>query len=378
MTRLMVLVAVVAACGKSAKTADVDLFGKTPRPPGELAKITPGMTQAQLEAAFPSAHPTPNHSGSPSLRIDSGYDNIDYDVVFYSDKDAVASIDVRVPKELAAKLPTAWGPGDKSALGETWVDDVDGYEARVMEMGRRTNVSFRPFVPLTAAYFGKAPALPGNWKAITFGAKETEVHPGTADEPRDVAIHPRYSDDALQAVSIDLPARATALLATAWGPGTKLGDTTVWFDDAAGIRATLAGTELVLEPYETYAKLFGTGPGDLGDVPVAIEGTSKAEVIAALGPRVRTADNVMLQYGMPKYGGQYAAMNCLFFPEARCDLTVPYETNTAARDEMLAYLVSIWGEPTKVDKDDRWFKVGGKTLRVDDWGGQLKISVETK
>jgi hypothetical protein len=46
------------------------------------------MTQAQLKALFPGIKPTPNHSGSPSLTIDSGYSNVNYRIGFYSDKAA--------------------------------------------------------------------------------------------------------------------------------------------------------------------------------------------------------------------------------------------------------------------------------------------------
>lgn len=372
-TRFAVLVLVTAACGKGGKDAGIEIFGKKPVPPGDLAKVKPGMTQAEFKAAFPSARPTPNHSGSPSLRIESGYSNVDYDVVFYSDKDAVAHVDIGVPKDLAAKLPTVWGPPTKDVMGNTWTNNDNGYNVTAMEMGRKTDVAFRPFVPLTAAYFGKAPALPGNWKDVKLGAKQADVKPTTNEEPGDVSIEPRYSDGELADIRVRLPAHAPKIIEAAWGPGTKTDDSTSWFNDAAGIRATLAGEQLLFEPYITYAKLFGTGPADMGQVPVKLAGKSKADFIAALGPKAAVADNVMLSYGMTKHGGQYAHVNCLH----SCTLTIPYETNTAARDEMLAYLVSIWGTP-KVDKDTRRFKVGGKTIVVDDWGGTLRIEVETK
>lgn len=383
--QLVVLLSLSAACGKSGKSAGIEVFGTKPVPPGELAKIKPGMTQAQVKAAFPSAHPTPNHSGSPSLRVDSGYSNLDYDIVFYSDKDAVADVTVRTDKDLTSKLPTVWGPAQKSPMGDSWMNDADGYEVSVMEMPRHSDISYRLFRPLDAAYFGKTPGLPGAWKDVKLGAKKADIHVNDDDEPgpfgAQVSMDPRYSDDGeLEALRVTVPANTGKIIEAAWGPGTKTGDETLtWFNEATGVRADLAGTQLRFEPFISYAKLFGTGPSDMGRVPVDLQGKTKEQVQAAFGPKAQSADNVLLGLPDTKTGAQQRpSIDCSFFSGTDCELRVPYDKNTAARDEMLAYLTKIWGAPTKTEKDTRWFKVGTRTIKVDDWGGELKLSVEPK
>src|SRR5436190_14511337 len=91
--RTLFLVLALAACGKgSGKTASVDLFGKKPVPPGDLTKVKAGMTQDDVKKLFPGIKPTPNHSGSPSLTVESGYDNAAYRISFYSDLETVADV----------------------------------------------------------------------------------------------------------------------------------------------------------------------------------------------------------------------------------------------------------------------------------------------
>ena len=99
-TLLAALLAVACGKGGSGKEAGAEVFGNKPVPPGELIKVKAGMTQAEVKNVFPSAKPTPNHSGSPSLSLDSGYSNLEYRIGFYSDKDAVADIEVIAPKSL--------------------------------------------------------------------------------------------------------------------------------------------------------------------------------------------------------------------------------------------------------------------------------------
>jgi len=232
----LVFVAAVA-CGKGGneKTATVDLFGKKPVPPGELVKLKPGMTQAEVKNLFPGAKPTPNHSGSPSLSIDSGYANVEYRIGFYSDKDAIASVDVRVPPDLAKQLDTAWGPGKKNVMGDRdWENIEDGYEVSTMEMKRHATIAFRPFTPLTQDFFGTAPGPVDALAKIKLGMSRDEVTktvPGLEGppkgggsyipyeaKPKGVRLDVTFDDaDKVDRMNVDMPARGGELAIKAWG-----------------------------------------------------------------------------------------------------------------------------------------------------------------
>lgn len=246
---------VLAACGKGgggsgggSKTATVDLFGKKPVPPGDLAKVKAGMTQDDVKKLFPGIKDTPNHSGSPSLRVPSGYSNVDYDIVFYDDLKTVAEISINVPKDLAAKLETAWGPGQKGPMGPEWTNEDDGYEVEAWDMGRKTDIQFKPYVPVGPAYFGSKPApfdilakvKPGMTRdeiAKAAPGFETAGAPkgngsfapykgkaGTFQEP--VRINIEYDqDDKARGYVVDLPPKGGEKLVKAWGakPGKARG-----------------------------------------------------------------------------------------------------------------------------------------------------------
>jgi hypothetical protein len=235
----LALLSVLAACSKGGggKSASIDMFGKKPVPPGDLAKIKPGMTQAQVKALFPGIGPTPNHSGSPSLRIPSGYSDAQYDIVFYSDRDAVADIDVDVPKAVGAKLEQAWGAPTDKGMFPKWVNDDDGYEASLQEMGRKSTVEFRPFTPLSAAFFGSKPGPIDVLTKVKLGMTRDEIAkaaPGfeTAGAPggngsfvpyeaaaKDVRIEIDYSaDNKAEQFQVTLPAKGGDIVTKAWGP----------------------------------------------------------------------------------------------------------------------------------------------------------------
>ena len=266
----VILCIALAACGGGGddKSASVDLFGKKPVPPGDLAKVKAGMTQDEVKKLLPAAKKTPNHSGSPSLTIPSGYANVDYRIGFYSDKDEVADVSVHVPKDLGKQLEKAWGPPSESGpMGTRWVNEDDGYEVRANEMGRKTWVDFRPFTPLTSEFFGKEPAPLGVLSKVKLGMTYEEiaaVAPGfeKAGAPRgngsyiahdpgvkDVSIEIDYDqDNKAEGFVIKLPERGPDLVVKAWGarPGTTRGHggpMHCW-DMKDGNKIELTGTEL--------------------------------------------------------------------------------------------------------------------------------------
>jgi hypothetical protein len=238
MNRIVLALVVVAACkGKSGPDLTPATFGSKPVPPGRLAKIKPGMTQAEVKALYPDNRPTPNHSGSPSLTIDSDFGNAEYRIGFYSDIDAVASVDVEVPGDMkiTEELKKAWGkPASELGGNATWKNDDDGYEAEIWDMHRTSRVQFKPFTPLTAEFFGKTPGPVAELAKIKFGMTWDEVKaavPGL-EGPKggngsfipfkakadNVTLEVRYSDNKVDTMAMRMPARGVALLAKAWGP----------------------------------------------------------------------------------------------------------------------------------------------------------------
>jgi hypothetical protein len=227
----------LAACGNgaSSKSASIEVFGKKPVPPGDLAKVTPNLTQAQIKSLFPTARPTPNHSGSPSLSIASGYSNLDYRIGFYSDKDAVADVIVKAPKALAAQLDQVWGaPTTVDPGGPTWVNTDEGYEVHASDMGRDTWVSYRPFVPFSAAFLGPTPGLVDALTKIKLGmtrAQVTAAVPGLEGAPKGGGSYIPYeaaakgvtlvvsfdADDKVDAMKMEVPEGGAEVMVKAWG-----------------------------------------------------------------------------------------------------------------------------------------------------------------
>jgi hypothetical protein len=244
---LCAVILVLAACGKGGgsgggdKTATIDLFGKKPVPPGEMTKVKAGMTEDDVKALFKDIKPTPNHSGATSLRVPSGYGNVDYDIVFYQDLKTVAHVDVSVPKDLAAKLETAWGPGKKSPMGTEWINEDDGYEVEVWEMGRKADIKFKPYTPVGPVYFGTKPAPFDVLAKVKLGMTRDEIgkavpglekagapkgggsfvpftgKAGTFQDP--VRIDVEFDDeDKARSYVVNLPSGGGEKLAKAWGP----------------------------------------------------------------------------------------------------------------------------------------------------------------
>jgi hypothetical protein len=239
MKTLMLVVLAIAACGKGKSGPDITAatFGSKPVPPGRLAKIKAGMTQAEVKALYPDGRPTPNHSGSPSLTIDSDFGNAEYRIIFYSDIDAVASIDVEVPKDLKItdELKKAWGkPISELGGSPTWRNDEDGYEASTWDKSRSSSVQFKAFAPLTAELFGKTPGPVAELAKIKFGMTWDEVKaavPGLEGpqggsgsfipfkaKADGVILDVRYAENKVDGMSMRMPKRGVALLAKAWGP----------------------------------------------------------------------------------------------------------------------------------------------------------------
>jgi len=240
MNRVVLAAIFLVACkGKSGPDITAAAFGGRPVPPGRLAKIKPTMTQAEVKALYPDARPTPNHSGSPSLTIDSDFGNAEYTVGFYGDVDRVAGINVEVSKDLVEDIKKGWGkPNDDFAHDPRWRNDEDGYEASIWDMHREARVRFEPFIALTPEFFGKTPGPVAQLAKVKFGMSWDAVKaavPGLegpkggngsftpfAPGPKGVTLDVHFSEDKLDSMSMSMPVRGVALMAKAWGP-PKLG-----------------------------------------------------------------------------------------------------------------------------------------------------------
>lgn len=270
LSKPVILCIALAACGggDSDKSASVDLFGKKPVPPGDLAKVKAGMTQEEVKKLLPAAKKTPNHSGSPSLTIPSGYANVDYRIGFYGDKDEVADVSVHVPKDLGKQLEKAWGPPSESGpMGTRWVNEDDGYEVRANEMGRKTWVDFRPFTPLTPEFFGKEPAPIGILSKVKLGMTYEEIAaaaPGFEKAgaprgngsfiphdagPKDVSIKINYNqENKAEEFTVELPEKRADMVVKAWGarPHTTRGTGSPMhcWDTKDGVRIELSDNRL--------------------------------------------------------------------------------------------------------------------------------------
>lgn len=175
--------------------------------------------------------------------------------------------------------------------------------------------------PLTAAWFGKTVAPPGELAKVKLGSKKAEAtkalaiadSPGTtASEIDDVAYAFQYdTTDTLHTTLIRFPHDKAGLIAEAWGPG-QVADrggkpVTVWFNPDSGVRAVLSDEGdnrgyLRFEPYMPLAKLLGDGPGiALLDRP--FEGKTEDELEALYPERITQTGHVGLPATEWEFGG---------------------------------------------------------------------------
>lgn len=402
-----------SGCGKSGgggKTAGPELFAGGIAPPGDLIKVKAGMTIDDVKKVLPTAAPCARQSGSPCLEIASGYSNVRYKVGFYSDLQTVARISVAstTKGELAALAIKAWGPGTKDTKGSivdtSWRDDNTGFIATT---SFERDIDFKHFVPLNAAYFGAKPGLVGPWQGITFGMTRDEVLakvPGAvapkgggsynpiSGGPDGVSLEPKFAeDDKVNQLTLRFPADVSAMIEKAWGPGVKtsikfgVGSktestsvSTSWFDETAGLRFVANEYELVIEPYVTYEALLGASKDDFGLLPVAVNGKTRAEVVAHYKLAATTDGNITVHLAPTKLSNNFAApeITCKFTNDlANCSLDVKYGEQTSERDAILALVKAKWGEP-KMVFDDMHFRASKPKIVVRDWVQMLTFTIE--
>lgn len=249
----VVVIAMVSGCHKHAGS---EYFGKHVAPPGILAKVQLGMTVDELKAAIPGAAEDDGHGyllAKPASNIKLyavAVDNVVVEpYVDYAGSDAVAV------------LTAAWGPPDPEPDREhhdqpAWRNATTGWRSTVF-CGHGTDkeplppfctISFYPHKPLEAM-FGKAVAPPDDRAKLAIGmpldaARAATKRPLAAINARDseydgAVENINFVDGKLFELSYSLPALALPMIEKAWGPGTKSGDTTFWYDPQSGWCAKL-------------------------------------------------------------------------------------------------------------------------------------------
>ena len=395
-----------SGCGKSGgggKSAGSELFAGGIAPPGDLLKVKAGMTVDDVKKVLPTATPCARHSGSPCLEIPSGYSNLRFKIGFYSDLQTVSQIrlDSTTKGELFKLATTAWGPSKKndrasSIFDESWRDDNTGYI--VSGTATERDLEFKMFVPLNAAYFGAKPGVVGPWKGITFGMTRDQVNAKVPDAaapkgggsyspmsggPEGVSLEPKFGDDdKVNQLTLRFPADVGAMIEKAWGPGIRGGKVTsrlltYWYDQAAGLRFIVDDSELLIEPFLTYEALLGASKDEFGLLPVAVNGKSRAEVLAHYTLPASSEDRIVVKLAHSKLSGEYVPpqISCKFDSDkAKCAFELRYGEQTSERDAMVALLKAKWGE-AKMVTGDMHFLAGKTEIVVDDSMETLTVTI---
>jgi hypothetical protein len=147
--------------GTEAKALSPDFFGKTPTPPGLLAKLKWGMPEADARKAVPVMFSGYVNSDKDFFgHKDPAYADVNYSLGVDKDKHVVSRENVTVPKSAQAMITAAWGPGKegKTVIGPRtfWFDPASGWRAYVEPGMDNIAVEFHPYLPV-AKLLGDGP-----------------------------------------------------------------------------------------------------------------------------------------------------------------------------------------------------------------------------
>ena len=212
--------------------------------------------------------------------------------------------------------------------------------------------------PLTAAWFGKTVAPPGELAKLKPGmplAEAKKVSP-IADhagldygEVEDVEVGVQDEVQGGIDVIIDMPVAKKSLIEEAWGKGQDADRAgkpiTVWFNPDAGIRAAFSDEHdgrayLRFEPYQPLAKLLGPGP-NIAALPKPFEGKT-ADELKAIYPEYQP-------YGMPATEWEFGStINLSPYPaDGKIEslaFSIPFQT-PEQQAEILRQIEAKWGKP---------------------------------
>ncbi|HEY4243901.1 MAG TPA: hypothetical protein VGM88_29005 [Kofleriaceae bacterium] len=314
MHRFVWAVALAACSGKAS--APPDYFGKTPAPPGPLAKLVPGqpMTAAQTAVGGTLSPRMDDRSRSVPDCVLSDIPSGGADVLLWATcapgvtPTVVGEVSVRVKHGSALASPDvgktlagAWGPPtDGTHPFAAWTGGQWFAEALI---GKQEDVV--TFVPLaTAETFGGArkASLPAGLAVLKPGMNTSDVERMTPAkhgfgllpaEHLSYGILNADGPEGLTGVDVTLHPRDAAVIRTAWGApdGTTSGKrpSEFWLDAASGWRADLVTTtgatpsvELKYRAYAPLASLFALAP----------DGTQLAVAAPLIGQPLASMDKV--------------------------------------------------------------------------------------
>lgn len=213
--------------------------------------------------------------------------------------------------------------------------------------------------PLTAAFFGRAPATPpGELAKLKPGMPKAEAAKLSPLATKSTS-EPTTIEGVLLAVSdsptgvdllVSLPADKASLIDEAWGPGQKTdrGGTpvTVWFDAATGVRAALevSGDSALLrfEPYTPVAHLLGEGK-DLPFLQHGCTGKTKEELIALQPALATKSGRLSLPPTEWAFGGDLSLSAFpMSGPIESLAFSIPFQ-DPEGRGEIMKAIEAKWG-----------------------------------
>jgi len=392
MNRCLV-VAAIAMLGGCHKRSASEYFGTRVEPPGILAKVRLGMTVDELKAVVPGAAEDDGHG----YLLDKPAKNIKLYAV------AVDNVVVEAYADYAGSdardvLTAAWGPPDAEpdrAEHEqlAWRNVTTGWRARLF-CGRGTDetplppfctIAFHPHKPLEAM-FGKAIAPPGELAKLAIGMPLDAVRAATkrslavanaTDVDYDGAVeHLDFVDNKLYEVSYALPPQALPIIAKAWGPGTKTGDKTAWYDAQSGWCAQLVtndrGPWLQFTGYMPFDKEI-----DLLDAMAAAKSYDDAK---KLHPELAWDDDgdkhtLMLPYNEVMHPDAFVAGRMLVgvFDSNELHFVVSM-LDPAKADDIIAAFTKRWGQPKTTSENSNDKLLASTTYH---WAGHAMLMRST-
>ncbi|MCE9578164.1 MAG: hypothetical protein K8W52_33875 [Deltaproteobacteria bacterium] len=264
----------------------------------------------------------------------------------------------------------------------------------------------KPTAPITAEFFGKTVAPPGDLAKLSIGMAEADARaaaPALFPKPKgdyqlsdgpfvgvNFGVGLNKDSKKVSRLTISLPpaANAKAMLESAWGKGKDAKDSidkprTYWFDPATGWRAHLEqgfGDDMSLEfdKYLPVTALLGEGPDTIGFAPQGILGATVDELRTRFPTTIVETDAAKAAADQKKVG-DFAGKDVAkelgeAKPSVRLDLLptewesywtriqidftddkkvedvwfdIPYEAYGPAKDELKALLEKKWGTPTE-------------------------------
>jgi hypothetical protein len=134
------------------KPLDAAWLGKAVMPPGELAKVKPGMTKEDAAKAWPEIE--------KAQMLETGFEGVSY--ATQDGLEGLVSM-IRLPADKLAVVEQAWGPGQKVDRGgkpvTVWFNPEQGIRAVFSDEGsNKAYLRFEPYTPL-AKVLGDGPQI---------------------------------------------------------------------------------------------------------------------------------------------------------------------------------------------------------------------------